>query len=190
MIIKMDSYLFKDRGEWRKWLEVHHDSASEVWLVYYKKHINKKSIQYGEAVEEALCFGWIDSKVKRIDEEKFMQRYTPRKENSNWSQSNKKRVAELSAKRLMTPPGLEKIEIAKRNGSWYRLDDIEKVIVVPEDLESALAEHPAAKENFENYAPSHKKQYLWWLKSAKKDETREKRIREIIRRAAENIKPG
>ena len=189
-IIMVDSYLFKDRKEWREWLEGHHDSSTEVWLVYYKKHIKKNSIQYEEAVEEALCFGWIDSKVKRIDEEKYIQRYTPRKEDSNWSQSNKKRVAKLIAQGLMTLSGLEKIEVAKRNGSWYRLDDIDIEIVVPEDLQSALVENPSAKENFENYAPSHKKQYLWWLKSAKKDETRQKRIREIIKRAEENIKPG
>jgi uncharacterized protein YdeI (YjbR/CyaY-like superfamily) len=186
----MESHLFTDRGKWRQWLEEHHNSKSEVWLIYYKKGTKKKSIKYEEAVEEALCFGWIDSKVKKIDEERYMQRYTPRKDDSNWSQSNKKRVATLIEQGLMTPSGLEKIEIAKRNGSWYRLDDIERDILVPEDLKSALSENPQAKENFENFAPSQRKQYLWWLKSAKRDDTREKRIREIIRRAEENIKPG
>lgn len=186
----MDSYLFKDRDEWRAWLEEHHNSASEAWLIYYKKHINKKSIGYDEAVEEALCFGWIDSKVKRIDEEKYMQRYTPRKEDSNWSESNKQRVKKLIKMGLMTEAGLAKIETAKRNGSWSRLDDIEKHIVVPEDLQAVLAENLAAKENFEKFPPSHKKQYLWWLKSARRAETREKRIVEIVKRAEENIKPG
>jgi uncharacterized protein YdeI (YjbR/CyaY-like superfamily) len=186
----MKNYLFINRDEWRRWLELHHDSESELWLIYYKKGINKQSIKYDEAVEEALCFGWIDSQVKKIDAEKYMQRYTPRKDDSNWSQSNKRRVAKLIENGLMTEAGLKKIEIAKSNGSWNRLDEVEKYIKVPEDLKVALAENPTAKENFENFAPSHKKQYLWWLKSARKDETRQKRIRSIVKRAAENIKPG
>ena len=183
----MDSYLFKDRADWRVWLEEHHNSASEVWLIYYKKHIKKKSVRYEEAVEEALYFGWIDSKVKRVDEEKYMQRYTPRQEDSNWSESNKRRVKRLINLGLMTEAGLGAIEVAKRNGSWYRFD---KEIVVLKDLEAALAENPAAKENFEKFAPSHKKQYLLWLKSAMRAETREKRLQEIVKRAKENIKPG
>ncbi|MFC2054927.1 YdeI family protein [Chloroflexota bacterium] len=186
----MKKHLFNDRDEWRTWLEEHHQSESEVWLIYYKGHTGKKSIRYEEAVEEALCFGWIDSKVKRIDEEKYMQRYTPRKELSNWSESNKKRVKKLIANGQMTQAGLEKVDIAKRNGSWNRLEDIDKELVVPGDLEAALAQNPKAEENFNGFAPSHKKQYLWWLKSAKKAETRERRIQEIVKRAEENIKPG
>jgi uncharacterized protein YdeI (YjbR/CyaY-like superfamily) len=186
----MKRYLFKDRHEWRQWLQEHHASKSEAWLVYFKKYTNKKSIKYEEAVEEALCFGWIDSKVKKIDKEKFMQRYTPRKEDSNWSESNKHRVGKLIELGLMTPAGLEKIEIAKRNGSWYRLDDIDKEIVIPDDLEAALEENPKARENFDRFAPSQKKQYLWWLKSAKRVETREKRLGEIVKRAEGNLKPG
>ena len=186
----MKKHLFKNRDEWRAWLEEQHQTESEVWLIYYKKHTGKQSIRYEDAVEEAVCFGWIDSKVKRIDEEKYMQRYTPRKELSNWSESNKKRVRKLIANGLMTQAGLEVVEIAKRNGSWNRLDDIDKELVVPGDLEAALAQNPKAEENFTGFAISHKKQYLWWLKSAKRAETRERRIREIVKRAEENIKPG
>ena len=186
----MEKHLFTNREQWRQWLKEHHESESEVWLIYYKKHTGKQSILYKEAVKEALCFGWIDSKVRRIDDEKYMQRYTPRKNDSNWSKSNKKRVKDLIAAGLMTQAGLEKIEIAKLNGSWNRLDEIETDIVVPDDLIAALAENPIAVEIFESFAPSHKKQYLWWLKSAKRAETREKRIREIVSRSAENIKPG
>lgn len=186
----MEKLLFANRDEWRKWLEKNHETISEVWLIYYKKGTSGQSIKYEQAVEEALCFGWIDSQVKKLDEERYMQRYTPRKEDSNWSQSNKKRVSKMIKQGLMTPAGLEKIEIAKRNGSWYRLDDIEMDLLVPEDLENALADNPLALENFENYAPSHKKQYLWWLKSAKREETRQKRISEIVKRAEGNIKPG
>ena len=186
----MEKHLFTNREQWRQWLEKYHESESEVWLIYYKKHIGKQSILYDEAVEEALCFGWIDSKVRRIDDEKYMQRYTPRNDDSNWSKSNKKRVKKLVAAGLMTQAGLEKIEIAKQNGSWNRLDEIEVEVIVPEDLRVALDENPLAAANFESFSLSHKKQYLWWLKSAKRAETREKRIREIVRRAAENIKPG
>ena len=169
----MDKILFLNREEWRRWLEEYHDSASEVWLVYYKKHVEKKSIQYEEAVEEALCFGWIDSKVKTIDDEQYMQRYTPRQDGSNWSESNKRRVRKLIETGQMTPAGMAKIDLAKRDGSWERLDDIDREITVPEDLEAALALNPAAKENFDNFPPSSQKQYLWWLKSAKKTATRE-----------------
>ena len=119
-----------------------------------------------------------------------MQRYTPRKELSNWSESNKKRVRKLIENSMMTQAGLDVIEIAKRNGSWNRLDDIDKELVVPDDLEAALAQNPKAEDNFTGFTPSQKKQYLWWLKSAKRAETREWRIREIVKRAEENIKPG
>jgi uncharacterized protein YdeI (YjbR/CyaY-like superfamily) len=187
---KMDKVLFKNREEWRRWLEEHHDSASEVWLVYYKVHTKKESVRYEEAVEEALCFGWIDSKVKTIDDEQYMQRYTPRQDGSNWSESNKRRVRKLIETGRMTPAGMAKIDLAKRDGSWNRLDDIDREITVPEDLEAALAHNHTAKENFENYPLSSKKQYLWWLKSAKRAETREKRLREIVKRAEKNIKAG
>ena len=186
----MKKYLFKNRVEWREWLKEHHRSDSEVWLVYYKKHTGKRSIRYDEAVEEALCFSWIDSEVKRIDEEKYMQRYTPRKENSNWSESNKRRIKKLVESGLITHAGLEKVEKAKRDGSWNRLDDIDKELVIPIDLKAALAENPIADEHFEKFSSSNKKQYLWWLKSARKAETREKRIQDIVSRAEENIKPG
>lgn len=186
----MKRHLFKNRHEWRKWLQENHASASETWLVYFKKHINKRSIKYEEAVEEALCFGWIDSKVKRIDEEKYMQRFTPRKAGSIWSESNKRRVRKLLKLGLITPAGLEKIESAKLDGSWYLLDDIDKEIIIPDDLAAALAENPKARGNFAKFISSHKKQYLWWLKSARTTETREKRLIEIVKRAEENIKPG
>ena len=186
----MDAKLFKNREEWRNWLEKNHTSADEIWLIYYKKHTEFKSIQYQDAVEEALCYGWIDSRVKRIDEERYMQKYTPRKDKSNWSKSNKKRVERLIKEGRMTQAGLDAIKIAKRNGSWDRLDDIETKIEIPQDLADALAENPMAEKNFYSFAPSYRKQYLWWLKSAKRSETRKKRISEIIKRCEQGIKPG
>jgi uncharacterized protein YdeI (YjbR/CyaY-like superfamily) len=186
----MKKILFCDRNEWRAWLEKNYNSETEVWLIYYKVHVQKESIRYNEAVEEALCFGWIDSQVRRIDDERFMQRYTPRRDESNWSASNKARVQKLILQGLMTQAGLDKIEIAKQNGSWDRLTEIEEKLLVPEDLKAALLNNPTAAENFNNLAPSHKKQYLWWLKSAKRTATRQKRILEIVARTEANIKPS
>ena len=186
----MKKILFRDRNAWREWLQINHSTESEVWLVYYKVHVKKESIQYNEAVEEALCFGWIDSQVRRIDDEKYMQRYTPRRDDSNWSTSNKARVRKLIQQGLMTQAGLEKIEIAKRNKAWDRLTEIEEEMRVPDDLAAAFSANPTAESNYNNLAPSHKKQYLWWLKSTKQAATRQKRIREIIARMEANIKPG
>ena len=177
----MQKKLFKNRNEWRSWLEKNHDKESEIWLVFYKVKTGKKSIKYEEAVEEALCYGWIDSLVKRIDDEKHMQKYTPRKINSNWSASNKKRVERLIKEGSMTAFGLRKIEIAKQNGSWNKLDSVDIKIEAPEDLKDALAGHPRAGKRYEKLPPSRKKQFLWWITSAKRDETRKKRIKETIR---------
>ncbi len=186
----MVEYLFKNRKEWREWLTEHHEQQKEIWLIYYKKHVNMTSIKYEEAVEEALCFGWIDSIVRRIDDERYMQKYTPRKDRSNWSASNKKRVSRLMEQGRMTRAGISKVDIAKRNGSWERLDRVERLVSMPDDLLDALSQNSKARKNFERFAPSSKKQYLWWLESAKREATRKKRIQEIVRRSEENIKPG
>lgn len=187
----MSQILFRDRDEWRKWLDTHHATKSEVWLIYYKKRSGKESIQYEEAVEEALCYGWIDSKVMRLDDERYKQKYTPRKTASNWSKSNKERAKRLIRGKRMTPAGFAAIEQAKRNGSWDRLDDIEvSHQVVPKDLAKAFAQNATAKRKFERIAASYRKQYLWWLKSAKKPETRRKRLATIVDRCAQGLKPG
>lgn len=178
--------LFNNRDEWRSWLENNHEKETEIWLIFYKVKVNKESIKYEEAVEEALCFGWIDSIVKRIDDEKHMQRYTPRKVKSNWSASNKRRVAKLIKEGLMTEFGLRAVEIAQQNGSWNKLDSVDIRLETPKALKDALVKNQIAKNNFENLAPSRKKQFLWWIESAKRDETKEKRIKETIRLLVEN----
>ncbi|KPK12332.1 MAG: hypothetical protein AMJ68_02250 [Acidithiobacillales bacterium SG8_45] len=182
--------LFKNRHEWREWLEKNHDKESEVWLVFYKVKVNKESVKYDEAVEEAICFGWIDSIVKRIDDEKHMQKYTPRKANSNWSSKNKKRVEKLIKKGLMTEFGLKTIEIAKQNGSWNKLDSVDIRLETPKELTDAFTKNSKAKKAFENLAPSRKKQFLWWIESAKRDETKNKRIKETLRLLIEDKSPG
>ena len=173
--------LFKDRNQWRKWLEENHDKEKEIWLVFYKVKVNKKSVKYKEAVCEALCFGWIDSTVRRIDDEKHMQRYTPRKAKSNWSALNKSRVKKLIEEGLMMKHGFGTIEIAKQNSSWERLYSIEIKMEVPRELEEAFEKNINAKTIYEKLPASKKKQYLYWIKSAKRDETREKRIKETIK---------
>jgi uncharacterized protein YdeI (YjbR/CyaY-like superfamily) len=152
-----------------------------LWLVLYKKHSNQPTISYDEAVEEALCFGWIDGLTKSIDEEKYAVRFTPRKTGSVWSESNKKRVAKMIADGRMTPIGLAKVEEAKRNGEWEKATIREDVSNVPADLKHALQADKTAQQNFEKLAPSHKRQYIYWITEAKRDETRQKRIRETVR---------
>ncbi len=186
----MNERLFKNRAQWRAWLDKHHAAQEAIWLIYYKKHCGKKSVRYEEAVEEALCFGWIDSKVKRLDDERYMQKYTPRKRKSNWSKSNKRRVDRLTKDGRMTQAGLDVVKTAKQDGSWARLDDIEAGQVIPDDLADALAENAPAKKFFHGLAPSYQKQYLWWLKSAKKPETRQKRLAAIVDRCEQGVKPG
>lgn len=186
----MSKKLFKDRSKWRAWLEKNHAKEKEIWLVFYKVKTNKESIKYDEAVEEALCYGWIDSIVRRIDDEKHMQKYTPRKVNSNWSATNKARIKKLKKEGLMTEPGLKAVEIAKKNGSWNRLDSVDVHIEAPRALKDALEKNARARKKYEDLAPSRKKQFLWWIKSAKRDETKDKRIKETIRLLVENKRPG
>lgn len=178
------------RGEWRGWLEKNHDKEQEVWLIYYKKHTGKPRIPYDDAVEEALCFGWIDSIVKRIDDERYTQKYTPRKDKSIWSELNKQRAEKMIKQKRMTKAGLEKIEVAKKNGEWWKQPAGEDDTGLPPALEKALAANKKARENFANFAPYQRKQYVGWILSAKREETREKRIKEVVKRSARNQKPG
>ena len=185
---QFERYYARDRKEWRKWLKKNYATSQGIWLIYYKKCADKTCVSYDEAVEEALSFGWIDSKVNKLDDERYMQVFTPRKPKSIWSKLNKQRVKKLIEQGLMTSAGLEKIEAAKEDGSWYFLDDINN-LVIPEDLGDALNGNPPAKANFEVFSDSIKKQILFWIKSAKRPETRIKRIEKVVISAAENKRP-
>jgi uncharacterized protein YdeI (YjbR/CyaY-like superfamily) len=178
---------FRSRQELRDWLEANHATADTFWLVSYKKHVTDRYVPYGHIVEELLCFGWIDSRTRRVDDERTMLLVGPRKPGSTWSASNKKRAAKLIKKSLMTPPGLMKINAAKRDGSWHYLDDIEN-LVIPDDLAAALQVNSSAKENFESFNDSAKKVILMWIKSAKREETRSRRVGETVRLAAKGLK--
>ena len=181
----------KDRAEWRAWLAAHHDQEAEVWLVYYKKGTGKESVGYEASVEEALCYGWIDSIIKKIDETKYARKFTPRKEDSKWSPSNKKRVEKLLKTGSMTKYGLQKVETAKQSGQWDAPDQRPKLAFeMPAEFAEVLKKNKKAQETFEKLAPSHQKQYLGWIEVAKRPETRQKRIVESIRLLAEGKKLG
>ncbi|MEA5604216.1 YdeI/OmpD-associated family protein [Nostoc sp. UHCC 0252] len=178
----------QSREEWRKWLEENHRTSLGVWLIYYKVKSGKPSVRYSEAVKEALCFGWIDSKIKSLDEERYMQIFTPRKPKSGWSKLNKQYIEQLIEQGLMTTVGLEKIEAAKQNGSWNFLDAIE-ALIIPSDLKQALEVNTTAKDNFEAFNNSSKKNILFWIESAKRPETRLKRIEQTVNSVAANKSP-
>ncbi len=181
------TFYAKNRKTWRSWLEKNNDKEKSVWLIIYRKDTAKKSVNYAEAVEEALCFGWIDSKANKRDEESFYQFFTRRNLKSNWSRVNKERVAKLIDDRLMTSRGLETIELAKRNGTWTALDKIEN-LELPIDLKKALKQNAEAAKYFDAFPRSVKKGILEWIQNAKKEETREKRIKETISLALKNIR--
>lgn len=177
-----------NRQQWRQWLQEHHNSEQSIWLVYYKKKANTATITWSDAVDEALCFGWIDSTARPVDDEKFMQFFTRRKANSVWSKINKGKVQRLIDEGLMTQAGYESIEIAKKNGSWSILDDVEE-LKIPKDLEKAFKSHAGAKAYFVSLSKSVKKGILQWLVLAKRPETRQKRIAEIAELAGQQLKP-
>ncbi len=184
-IDKTNTYYAKDRKTWRKWLEKNHKSSTGVWLVYYKKDSGKTRVPYADAVEEALCFGWIDSTLNPIDEHSYMQLFTPRKPKSGWSKLNKDRVAALIEQGLMAPAGLEKIEAAKQNGTWNKIDHIES-FTVPPILEKAFAKNKTAKKFFETLSNTNKKYILYFINNVKSEELKSKRVAEIIAAANEN----
>ncbi|GAB4382696.1 MAG: YdeI/OmpD-associated family protein [Elainellaceae cyanobacterium] len=175
------------RAEWRTWLKQHHTREEGIWLINYKKGTGKPRFDYDEAVEEALCFGWIDSKPNKLDEERSLLWFAPRKPRTGWSKLNKERVGRLIEQGLMMPAGLAKVEAARLDGSWNALDAIE-ALEIPPDLEQALIAQGAAKQNFEAFPKSVKRGILEWIASAKKPETRAKRIQETAQLAAENVR--
>ena len=174
--------------EWRKWLEKNHLSKQSVWLVCYKKKSNKPTIAWSNAVDEALCFGWIDSKRIPIDEEKFMQFFSRRKSNGTWSKVNKEKIKRLIDSGLMTKAGFESIETAKQNGSWTILDDVEE-LKIPKDLAKEFKNKKGSQDFFLSLSRSAKKTILQWLVLAKRPETRQKRITEIAELAQQSLKP-
>jgi len=188
-IAEADTFFAAERAAWREWLERHHAARTFVWLLLHKKHVEESSVRYEEAVEEALCWGWIDGLVNRWDERSYAVRFTPRKPGSVWSESNVERVRRMIAEERMTPAGMALVEEAKRRGTW---DDAAsgRLDVTPPDLEAALAEVPVAQGHWSVWAPSHRRQYIYWVLGAKRPETRARRVADVVRRAAAGIRPG
>lgn len=178
----------KNRKEWNAWLEKNHTKENEIWLIYYKRHTGKPRIPYDEAVEEALCFGWIDSTVQRVDDEKYAQRFTPRKSNSIWSDSNKRRVKKLISEGRMTKAGLGKINLSEIQG--VREKTLKKRLSIPRYFKEALQENKIALQNFSQLAVSYKRMYVAWISDAKKEETRRQRIEKAIKLLEQNKKLG
>jgi uncharacterized protein YdeI (YjbR/CyaY-like superfamily) len=179
----------QNRLEWREWLQDYHDKKSSIWLIYSKKKANMLRLTWSEAVDEALCFGWIDSKSKPIDNDRYMQFFSRRKPNSVWSKINKAKVQRLTEEGLMTRAGLDVVEHAKRKGSWAALDEIEELII-PEDLQVELRKRPAALSYFLSLSRSDKRNILQWVVVAKKAETRSNRITQIVDCGDLNMKPN
>jgi uncharacterized protein YdeI (YjbR/CyaY-like superfamily) len=176
---------FKDRTGWRRWLKKNHGAFKEVWLVFYKKHTGKRSISYDAAVEEALCFGWIDSIVKRLDDERYVRKFTPRKPRSVWSPTNRRRYRDLKSRGSLAAPGLERAPTPGRNSAPK-----ESELKLPGYIERRLRSVPAAWRNFKQLVPSYRRAYIGWIDSAKREETKEKRLREALRLLSAGKKLG
>lgn len=177
------------RGDWRKWLASHPDRQEGLWIVYRKKSSKLEGPVYDDLVEEALCFGWIDSQSRRVDGDRMMQWFSPRRKGGLWSALNKKRIERLVAEGLMTDVGQATIDDAKADGSWFQTDEVD-ALVVPPDLQDALDSAPEAKAAYQALADSAKRQYLWWVHSAKRPATRANRIEETVRRLSSGEAPG
>ncbi|AEH39022.1 YdeI/OmpD-associated family protein [Halopiger xanaduensis] len=184
----MNPIFFESRNEFRTWLEENHDTAEELWVGYYKADAERSGIGYGESVEEALCFGWIDGLIKGIDDETYTRRFTPRSPDSKWSKANKERVEAMIEAGKMTPAGMELVEAAKESGEWadaYRLADDHET---PAELEAALRENETAWENFQNFSNTDQHAFIAAVEEAKTDETKQKRIERTVELAAQNLR--
>ena len=179
----IETFYAPTNKEWREWLSEKGHSEKSVWLIIYHKNSQTPSIEYHESIEDALCFGWIDSKAIKRDEESFYLYFTKRKPKSNWSKINKERVAKLTEQGLMTPAGQVYIDLAKENGTWDFDDDI-----IPEDLQKLLDNNEIALKNFQAFSPSSKRLILQWIMMAKKAETRLQRIIQTVELAEKNMK--
>ncbi|WP_306352293.1 YdeI/OmpD-associated family protein [Flavobacterium sp. '19STA2R22 D10 B1'] len=184
----IETFCPRSQQEWRQWLEENHHLKRSIWLIYYKKKSNVPTITWSDAVDEALCFGWIDSTKKSIDDHTFMQFFCQRKPNSVWSKINKTKIDRLITHGLMAPAGHKSIDTAKQNGSWTILDEVEE-LKIPVDLEIEFKKEEGSIDFFLGLSKSARKSILQWLVMAKREETKQKRIREIVKLAAQKLKP-
>lgn len=186
---------FKTQDQFRKWLAKNHDKCPGIWMVYYKKHTKKPNITYVDALDEALCFGWIDSVIKRIDEAIYVRKFSPRKDTKNWSEVNQLKVLSLIKANKMTQMGLEKIDVYKRTGEvkWPRLEqgiDYRMLENVPANLKTAFKNAEPAWTNFKNLSPGYRKDFVNWIVHAKQEDAKERRLQKVIRMLKANEKPA
>lgn len=172
----MKTFTARSVGQWRDWLQAHHQSASEVWLVFHKRHTGRPTLAYQDALDEALCFGWVDSLIKRIDDSRYARKFTPRRADSRWSAINRKRYEQLKAAGRVAPAGLDR---APTDRAYGPLPEVPSNL--PSYIEAALRKHARAWQTFEGLAPSHRRQYVLWIDTAKRDETRKRRLAEAVR---------
>ncbi len=184
---KIDSTYAKNRKEWRSWLQKNHNSEKGIWLIYYKKHTGQASISYADAVEEAICFGWIDGQIKKIDDDKYMQRFTPRKSKSLWSVINIERAKKMIELGLMTESGLRALEAGTKTKERIPSS---RNFTVPPYLKTALSKNKKAWNHFQGFSPSAQLAYVYWVMTAKTEETRQKRIEKTIERLSMKKKFG
>lgn len=181
----MKTFDARNLEQWREWLASHHGSEPEIWLVFHKLHTGRASVSYSDALDEALCFGWVDSLIKRLDDDRYARKFTPRKPDSRWSEINRKRYAELEALGRMKPAGLSR---RPTNRTYPAPPAV--AAAVPEYILRAFKKNPAARKNFEALAPSHRRAYLMWVDSAKREETKAKRLKEAVAMLAAGEKLG
>lgn len=167
-----------------------YNKESGIWLIFYKKETGRATLEYEDAIEEALCFGWIDSIIKKLDDQRYARKFTPRKEDSRWSNSNKNRVQNMIEQNRMTPLGMAKIEAAKKSGLWDKPDRPQISFEIPEILNNALAKNKRAKEFFDQLAPTYQKQYIGWIQIAKQQKTKQQRVKESIHLLTQGKKLG
>jgi len=179
---------FENRAEWRRWLKRHHDKKTEIWLIHYRKNSGKPGVRHEEAVEEALCFGWIDGQLRKVDDEKFKLRYSPRRPKSPWSRINREKAERMIRSGKMVAAGLARIEEAKKSGLWQRAYTNKVRERMPSDLKSALLKNGEAWDNFRKFANTYRNMYIGWVVSAKTKETRKKRIDKVVEQASANKK--
>jgi uncharacterized protein YdeI (YjbR/CyaY-like superfamily) len=177
----MKTLYCKTLQEWRSWLKLNHDRASDIWLIFYKKEAGQPSVSYSDALDEALCYGWVDSVIKKIDEEKYARKFTPRKPESKWSDINKEKAKRLIAAKRMTRWGMSKIDAARENGMWDKPARLEISLEIPRELRAALKSEPVAEAFFDTLAPSNKRRYIAWIVTAKRPETKANRIEKSIK---------
>jgi uncharacterized protein YdeI (YjbR/CyaY-like superfamily) len=181
---------FSSAAEWRRWLAKNHDKSRGEWVYMYKTGAGCSGLRYRDALDEALCFGWIDGQIKAVDNDKFRQRWTPRRKGSIWSLVNRAKVKRLTAEGRMAEAGLTAVRAAKRSGRWHTAYTSRTAPELPADLRKALQAVPEAWNNFDKFAPTYRNMYVGWVADAKQAETRQRRIAAVVRRAQAGRKPG